>query len=88
MRVARYCLSGLWSVVVGGIVWRIGSSGMGQIANRWAERAKMDAEYQARLARVMKENRELGMSNEHYAGVIGVNNRRYLEELCYGSSKE
>lgn len=54
--------------------------------NEWNERAKNDAQYQARLAKVMKENRELGMPNEHYSGVIGINNKRYLEELCYGTS--
>lgn len=48
------------------------------------ERAKNSDAYQKRIQAAMEFNRDHGMSNEMYAGVIGINNRSYMEELCYG----
>lgn len=50
------------------------------------ERAKNDQAYQERIVRAMLFNRSHGISNEIYAGVIGINNKSYKEELCYGTS--
>lgn len=50
------------------------------------ERAKSDQAYQERIVRAMLFNRSHGISNEIYAGVIGINNKSYKEELCYGTS--
>lgn len=45
------------------------------------ERAKNSDAYQKRIQATMEFNKEHGISNEIYRGVIGINNRSYMEEL-------
>lgn len=85
MRAARYCYAVVWCVVVGDSVRPGRGDGMEQV-NKWNERAKSDQAYQERIVRAMLFNRSHGISNEIYAGVIGINNKSYKEELCYGTS--
>lgn len=85
MRAARYCFTAVRLLVVGDCVclWR--GDGMEQVM-KVIERAKNDLAYQERIVRAMEFNRSHGISNEVYAGVIGINNRSYMEELCYGEN--
>lgn len=85
MRAARYCFTAVRLLVVGDCVclWR--GDGMEQVM-KVIELAKNSDAYQKRIQAAMEFNRDHGMSNEMYAGVIGINNRSYMEELCYGEN--
>lgn len=81
MRAARYCYVVVWCVVVGDSVRPGRGDGMEQVKSKWAERAKSSPEYMKRMVSAMVFNKAHGISNSMYAGMIGVNNRKYLEDL-------
>lgn len=55
---------------------------------RLIEWAKNSVAYQKRIAETMRFNKEHGISNEMYRGVIGINNRSYMEGLCNETSEQ